>query len=145
MKSSPGFSLMELIIVMGMTVFLVGLSAAIGTQAIKNAEFDRVRELVRGELATAQADTIGGTLDDTWGVRFFPNAVTRYRGASYAARQTAYDIQTVFSNAVSVTGTADVVFTRPKGLPLAAASIVISDGTHVATTTVNAAGAISVQ
>ena len=145
MKMSFGFSLVELIIVIGLTIFLVGLTATVGTQTIRNAEFDRVRETVRTELAAARADTIGGTLDSSWGVAFFSNALTRYRGTSYATRVTTYDHQTTFANGVTMTGTADVVLTRPYGLPLAPATININDGVHSATITVNIAGAIDVQ
>ncbi len=145
MKPSPGFTLMEVLVVLGIVVLLAGMTLTIGSQTVRNTEFDRVRETIRTELAAAQADTIGGTLDSGWGVAFATGTVTRYRGTSFAARVTSYDRVTTFGNGVTISGTTDVVFTRPKGLPSAASTIVLTDGTHWATTTVNLAGGIDVQ
>lgn len=145
MRVSAGFSLVEILIVLGLTIIFVGLSATVGNQAIRNAEFDRVRELIRSELASAQTDSIGGTSDSNWGVAFFPNAITRYRGTSYAARITADDRVTTFGNAVVISGTSDVTFSRPFGLPVSPATITVSDGIHTAITTVNSAGSIDVR
>lgn len=145
MKPSPGFTLIEVLVVFGILALLAGMTLAIGSQTVRNTEFDRVRETIRNELAAAQADTIGGTMDSSWGVRVSTSTVTRYRGASYAGRVTAYDRLTTFGSGVSVSGTTDVAFTRPHGLPAAAATIVITDGVRWATTTVNLAGGIDVQ
>lgn len=145
MKPSPGFTLMEVLVVLGIVVLLAGMTLAIGSQTVRNTEFDRVRETIRTELSAAQADTIGGTMDSGWGVAFATSTITRYRGTSYASRVTVYDRLTTFGSGVTVTGTRDVTFTRPKGLPLVAATIIIKDGIHTATTTVNLAGSIDVQ
>lgn len=145
MRRQTGFTLVELLVVIGIMAVFAGITATVGVTAIRNAEFDRVRETVRNELAIAQADTIGGSLDSTWGVAFTSSTVTRYRGASYASRDISFDRISSFGNAVTLSGTTDVPFTRPTGLPNAAASIVITGGQLHATTTVNTAGAISVQ
>lgn len=145
MNISRGFTIIELLIVIGMTAIFAGFTAIVSTPAVRNAEFDRVRETVRNELATAQADTIGGTLDASWGVAFSSNSITRYRGANYATRNIAFDHVTTFGNGVVLSGATDVAFVRPTGLPMASASIVMSDGSLHATTTINAAGAIEIQ
>lgn len=145
MRTQPAFTLAELLIVLGMMVLFAGFAAAVGGPTIRNAEFDRVRETVRNELAAAQADTISGTLDSAWGVAFSSSTITRYRGASYAARNATYDRVTSYSNGVTLSGSTDVAFSRPTGLPASAATIVITSGVLHATTTVSTTGAVSVQ
>lgn len=145
MEMRPGFTLIELLIVMAMTAIFAGFAAVVSVPTIRHAEFDRVRETVRNELVAAQADTVGGTLDSSWGVAFFGSTITRYRGGSYAARVTAYDRVTSFDNGFVLSGTTEVHFQRPNGLPTAAATIVITNADLQTTTTVNTAGSISVQ
>lgn len=145
MKTLSGFTLIELLTVMGMLAFFAGLTAAVSVPALRNAEFGRVRETVRNELAAAQAFTISGTFDASWGVAFSSNTVTRYQGTSYATRNAAFDRVTTFGNSVILSGTTDVAFTRPAGIPVTDAAIVIESGALRATTIVNTAGTISVE
>lgn len=145
MRSSHGFTIVELLIVIGVFALFAGIATIVGTRSLRNTEFDRVRETIRMELSSAQADTIGGTLDSAWGVAVFPNAVTRFRGSTYATRVSAFDRTTTFGNAVIIGGASEVDFTRPFGLPASATSITYTDGVYSATTTVSTAGAIDVQ
>lgn len=144
MRSLPGFTMFEILIVMAMLVFFAGLTAAISAKALRNGEFDRVRETLRGELVAAQANSIAGTLDSAWGVAVATSSITRYRGASYATRNATYDRTTIFSGSIKLSGTTDVAFSRPNGTSTPA-TIVITDGTSFTTTTVNAVGAIEVK
>lgn len=145
MRSSHGFTLAEIVISLGIILLFVGLSAVASTQTIRNVEFDRVRNAVRIALASAQMDSIGGTLDSSWGVAFFPNAIIRYRGENFATRTTADDRTTIFRNEIVMSGSAEVAFTRPFGLPSSPAAVIMSDGLHTATATVTGAGAIEIQ
>jgi prepilin-type N-terminal cleavage/methylation domain-containing protein len=144
MNSHPGFTLTELLVALGIVASLVLMTMIVSSRTIKNSEFDRVRETIRTEITRAQADSLGGTFDSAWGVMFSATSVTRYRGSSYATRSPASDVVSSFGS-ITATGTKDLPFTRPKGLPSAAAAIVITNGTLTSTTTVNMAGAISIQ
>lgn len=145
MNTRPGFTLIELLIVMAMTAIFAGFAAVVSIPVIRHAEFDRVRETVRNELVAAQADTVGGTLDSSWGVAFSTSTITRYRGGSYATRVTANDRITSFGSGFILSGTPEVHFYRPMGLTSSTAVIVITNADLQTTTTVNTAGSISVQ
>jgi prepilin-type N-terminal cleavage/methylation domain-containing protein len=144
MNHRPGFTVIELLIALAIVAMLVFMTVVVSSRTIKNSEFDRVRETVRGELTRAQADTISGTLDSAWGAYFTATSVTRYKGSSFATRIPSVDVISSFGG-ITANGPKDVSFTRPYGLPASAATIVITNGTQTATTTVNTAGAISVQ
>ncbi len=141
----PAFTLLEPLLVAAILAVLVGLSSAVATQAIRNGEFDRARSAVRDELVSARTDTIGGTSDDSWGVAFTAHGITRYKGASYAARAAGYDLATVLSDDVRLTGSSEVAFRRPSGAPAATATIIITNGINSATATVDSLGAVTLQ
>ena len=146
MARRPGITLIEVLIVLAIMMLLGGTTSLISTQVLRNAEIDRIRESIRSELLIAQADSIAGTLDSAWGVAFTSDAITRYSGTSYAMRNPAYDRVTSFSNSsLLLTGTLDIAFVRPTGVPRTSGSIVVTDGSSTATTTVTAGGAIEIQ
>lgn len=132
--------------VMGIMVLLVGLTAAISGRSIRNSEFDRVRDTIRGELFSAQAHTMAGTGDSAWGVALFPNFITRYKGDNFITRDQAYDLVTDFQNQVIISGTTDVAFTRPFGQVSAPAQInIVDNGISVSSViTINESGAIEI-
>jgi len=157
MRTSRGFTLMEILIVFGIMLLLLGLSAVFSSQTLRNVEFNRARETARNELMTAQADTMAGTFDSAWGVKFSTttNSIIRYKARSatetgYAYRDTYFDATTTFGNSVTInpiSGVTDIPFIRPKGFPSATTtvSIKISDDTNNATITINTLGAITIQ
>ncbi|HPN15146.1 MAG TPA: prepilin-type N-terminal cleavage/methylation domain-containing protein [bacterium] len=146
MLMKPGFTLVEMLMVMGIMLLLVGLTAAISGRSIRSSEFDRVRDTIRGELFAAQADTMAGTRDSAWGVAFFPNSITRYKGDSFITRDPVFDLVTDFQNQVIISGTVDVAFTRPFGQVSAPAQITIADNelNISSVITVNQSGAIEI-
>ncbi len=90
MKIISGFTLPELLLVLGIMGVLVGITAAISNTSLKNTEFDKVVDTVRGEIFAAQSDTIAGTLDSEWGVAFFTNSIVRYKGQNYLNRDPVF-------------------------------------------------------
>ncbi len=145
MKKISGVTLVEMLIVFGIMAVLVGLTAAISNTSINNSEFDRVKDALRGELFAAQADTMAGTLDSTWGVTFGLNSITRYKGNNYEDRDTDFDLVNDFSNNVIISGADEVVFTRPYGIPVTSIELHITDGFRHATATVSHVGKIEIE
>lgn len=137
-----GFTLPEILIVIGLTALLVGLSSVLGSRSVSVQEFARIRETIRSELATAKADAAAGTRDSDWGVSVATGTITRFKGSSYASRNTAFDSLTTLPASITITSAATIVFTRPYGLPSATGTIVITGSGRTATTTVNAQGII---
>lgn len=141
-----GFTLLEILIVIGFAALLFVVSGLFQTEPrLQSLELERARELIRSDLARAQTDTIAGTEDLPWGVAFTTRSITRFAGASFATRNTSFDVATSFSSPVSISGPAEVVFGRPGGEPSAAAAITVTDGRRTYTIRVNAAGSISVE
>lgn len=134
----------ELLLVMGLLAVFVGLTAAISNTSINNSEFDRVLDSVRGEVFAAQADTIAGTLDSAWGVKFESNRIIRYKGDSYTGREEVYDLISEFDNAVRISGSDEVAYTRPFGTPVLPVQVIIEDDVRQSILTINHLGAIEI-
>jgi prepilin-type N-terminal cleavage/methylation domain-containing protein len=145
MKLISGFTLSELLLVLGIMGVLVGITAVMSNTSLKNTEFDRVVDTVRGEIFAAQSDTIAGTLDSEWGVAFFTSSIVRYKGQNYTNRDPAFDLITEFSNQVIIQNADEVAFTRPHGTPVTSVEVSIYDGLRYATATVNHIGTIEIK
>lgn len=144
-RANAGFTLLEVILVAGLMLVLVSTGIVMSTQALRNQEFGRTVELIRSEYAAAQGDAIAGTNATSWGIQIGVSSMTRFQGASYAHRNTAFDVQTDFSSAVAVTGTSSVIFQYPTGVPVNAGYATIQSNTASATVSVSRVGTIDVR
>ncbi len=139
-----GFTLVEIFVVIGLLIVIASLSATLGRQALIGQELRRTQEIIRSELVRAQGDTIAGTRDGSWGVAVNGDTITRFQGTSYATRNPAFDVTTTFGG-TTIAGPAEIVFTRPRGIPVAGGTITIMLESRSATVVVNASGAIEAQ
>lgn len=121
-----GFTLVEIIIVIGLSVVLIGSFSFLGTQTIKNQEFERVEEIIKSELFHAQARSMSGTDDSSWGVAFMENQIVSFRGPNYAQRDAEYDNIINFSNDIIISGASEVVFNRIDGGILSPITLTLS-------------------
>ncbi len=140
-----GFTLIELVIVIGLSVIIVGSFSVLGNQAIINQEFERAKEIIKSELFSAQAKSISGVDDSVWGVAFINNQIISFRGSSYAGRNIAYDNIINFSNTVSISGANEIVFDRIDGGIISPITLTISAGAQTSNISINTHGAISLQ
>lgn len=139
---AQGFTLLELSLVLAIGVVLMSASYLLSIGAIRAHEFRRTHEIVNRELWRARSDTLSNTKDSGWGVRFSANTLTRYRGSSYATRQSAEDIVHTLGGQLTFSTTTDVPFLRPEGTVSGPYVIVLTDQIRTATTTVHTSGAI---
>lgn len=90
--------------------------------------------------ATRTARTLSqtGKFDSMWGV-YFPNG-TLFAGSTYASRIVAKDVVFSLPNNVSVTGLAEVAFTRENGLPNTTGNVCVFSLTNDAYRTITIEG-----
>lgn len=138
-----GFTLIELLIVLAIGAMAIGSLAIFGNQFVATQELERAAELTKNELKAAQADSISGTFDSTWGVAIFSNYIIRFRGENFAGRIQSFDLRTDFSNALSISGPNEIVFNRLDGVPDNSAEIIFTLNNKTKTISVNSQGLIS--
>ncbi|KND51640.1 MAG: hypothetical protein ABA06_00065 [Parcubacteria bacterium C7867-001] len=138
-----GFSLLEIVLAVAL-VTLVFSGAMFAFESIP-AQHDLSDAARAGEtllwLASARARAMSE--DDSWGVHFANDAITLYKGTSFASRDTSFDER--ISVFVTVSGTTDYVFSKGTGYPLSVGETTLSSDSLVESRTISASayGAIS--
>lgn len=153
-KSQAGFTLFEMIVVMGIITMLGTLSMIVGMDGFRAYTFRSERDMVVVALEKARSQSIsnvcigGGCTDGKpHGVRVANGSYTIFQGASYGARDAAVD-ETIASQvggvAVSGAPANEVVFSQLSGNVLLPVTFTLSDGAgHSSVIDVNAEGRIA--
>ena len=141
-KNLSGFSLIEIVLV----VAIVGLLTAIGApiyQSLSNInELDVATNLLVQDLYRAQSYSRNVAHDDSWGVAINGQIISLFEGASYAARNAAFDDNYSVPGSISLSGSSQLVYAKLSGLPSGAASFNLSIPGKNRVVTVNPKGLV---
>lgn len=137
------FTLIEIIIVIALFSALVLIGVPFSQSNLAASELDAAAEVTVKSLKLTQTQSQAVKEDDTWGVRIDGHNIVQFKGASYAARDQAYDGITQFSNKTIFSGLTEVVFSKIDGLPDQSGDIVIENFGKTRTITIYANGAIN--
>ena len=151
-----GFTLVELIVVMGLGALLFGLGLPAARSFQEQRDHDVAVQGVLHALRRAQLRSMAGEDGSNLGVRLVSGTGTTYsifEGTSYAARAPSKDENLDLASSVGLsfsfpgaTSTADVVFSRVRGKPAATGTIYIySDAQPLTKVTVGSEGRIQVE
>ncbi len=139
-----GFTLIELVIVLAMLMILFAIVGTISSATLPRNQLSIEGGFVQETLRRAQALTIAGKHDTTWGVHVTSSQMTLFGGLSFATRNTQYDEVHVFPSGLTLTGLSDVVFSAPLGETTTGDMILTSDITgEDVTVSIHASGFIS--
>lgn len=123
-----GFTLVELILSVGILSMLAGLSLPLYASFYNRTNLDSTADQVAHALRRAQGFSRSANGDTTWGVRLQSGSVVVFKGASYAARDVDYD-ETISLNNITPSGVSEVVFTKLYGAPSATGTVTLTETT----------------
>ncbi|MFH1671337.1 MAG: prepilin-type N-terminal cleavage/methylation domain-containing protein [Candidatus Portnoybacteria bacterium] len=119
-----GFTLAEILIVIGILVILAALAVPAFNVFLKESDLNRSSEEIAGLLRLAQSRTISSEGGSQWGVYFTdspdPDQYILFKGMSYALRDVSFDEVYSFSENIEISaivfgGGQEVVFNRFTG------------------------------
>jgi prepilin-type N-terminal cleavage/methylation domain-containing protein len=125
--NSNGFSLIELIVVIGISLLIFNVSSS-GFNSFKthsNLEIT-VSGVVEG-IRLAQSSALSGKRDMKWGVKILPNEMIVFGGNDYQNRDTSLDEYFSFSNDIVLSGVSEIVFEKISGKTINGGDIFISN------------------
>jgi len=153
-----GFTLVELLIVIGLTIILVTATVPIYGSLQVKAQLSETSAQIAQSLRSARQNAIAGYFNNAYGVYFgntvSPNFYTIYQGTSYATRSSSFDRVNTLDNAVSIvnvsltttTGGIDINFSKGLGVPNNIGSLNLTHSVQGSSTiSVNALGKIQEQ
>ena len=144
MATAPGFSLIELMMVVGFLAIVGSFSVVFGIRAVAIQELDSARDTAMSELSLARDHAMGGSNDSSWGVMFATSSLTTFKGPSFTGRDPVFDRTTTFGSRVTFTGATSVVFLPPDGMVQATGTVLMTNGSVTTSVGVNAIGGIEI-
>jgi prepilin-type N-terminal cleavage/methylation domain-containing protein len=140
----PAFTLIEILLSLSVIAILAGVLAPVYLSFQTRNDIDIAAGAVTRTLRRAQQLSFNSEGDSAWGMNLASGEVVLFKGASYAARDSAYDEIFSIPTNISFTGTSSVVFSKFYGLPGAATTInLTSVNNETKTININAKGSIS--
>ncbi len=137
-----GFTLIEIIVVMGIIAILAGFGypmySAVRASASMVATTESVEQAVRQAHGYAMAMKNGAP----WGTYVGAGTVVVFSGATYASRDTSKDVTYVLDSGLVVSGTTEYDFAAVTGRPTSAGSTTLTIVNSSKSFTVNALGII---
>ncbi|PIS05349.1 MAG: hypothetical protein COT81_01705 [Candidatus Buchananbacteria bacterium CG10_big_fil_rev_8_21_14_0_10_42_9] len=146
-ENKIGFTLVELLIVLGILSVVAVLAVPFYQSTVVNSDFDIAADNIKKTLRRAETNAATGFQDDSWGVFFMGNSFTLYKGESFAARDTDFD-EAVGVNAIFVLSNDfndEINFEKYTGTPSANGTVTItSPNNETLLITVDAIGRVDI-
>ena len=145
---AKGFTLIEILVVMGLFALLAGLGLMVSMDTYRGSSFRADRDLFVALLQHARAQAVNnictGTCTDgaAHGVGVAAGAYTVFQGSSYGARDASQDQTFTASPMVTPSGDTEVVFEQLTGAVVSQRVIVLNGDGKVSTTTIETNGRI---
>ena len=143
MRSYSGFTLIEILLSVGVIAILSGLSLPVFRGFLVKNDLDAAEDVFVQDLRRAQVLSQAVAGDSTWGVYVQSGSITLFQGPSYSGRDPDFDEIFEISSTVVPSGVTEWVYSKFYGLPQSTGSLVLTSADGEAQTiSVNAKGRI---
>lgn len=136
-----GFSLIEIIVVTGLFVVLVGLGIAMGMETFQGTLFRSEREMVVSLLQKARSRALANTYQSAWGMCMIDDAYIIFRGTA-CVEGTATNERIPKGSRSAVTFSAPIVFAPVTGTT-AGGTVTVTEDARTTTLDINHEGTIN--
>lgn len=132
-----GFTLLEMLLVVAFVSLLVAASAPLYSRLQGSTQLHEASRELAHTLHTARTRAVARFNDEAHGVYFEADRYTLYQGASYAARDSAYDRVVVFDSALTLSSSPSITtihFSEGFGVPSATSTLTLTHNVYGTTT-----------
>lgn len=126
---NKGFTLIEFLLVIGITVILAGVASVVYGNLQVSAQLNETSAQMAQNLRLAREQSIAGLNNVAHGIKFDAGQYTLFQGASYLSREYSYDRVYPLDSALTITTTLsgnEIVFSKGVGAPSASGTITLS-------------------
>ena len=140
-----GFTLFEILIVLGILAVLMSLTLPMGLGFYGSQQLGSGSQGIVQALRKAQLQAISQERDSSFGVYLAGHNYILFKGSSYASRDPLYDEVSDIPQILNVSGLSEVVFSKLEGIPNMTGDIVLTGGGNTVKININAAGRINLE
>ena len=138
-----GFSLVELLIVIGIFMLIGNISYTVYTNTKSHYSIEIGSGSIVETLRVAQANAMHGKLDSNWGVFIGSEHITMFVGDSYNTRDSGQDVMLSLPPKLVLTGVNEIVFENITGIPSVSGTITLHNGETVMNILINEKGTLT--
>lgn len=144
MSKQRGFTLVEMLLSVSIITLLVGMSVPVYATFVGRNDLEVTRQGIVESLRRAQTYARAVKGDGTWGVAVISGKAVVFKGASYAARDAAFDENIIINSTITTSGLSEVVFTKLSGAPSTTGTATLTQTTSndSRTVSINAKGMV---
>jgi prepilin-type N-terminal cleavage/methylation domain-containing protein len=125
-----GFTLPEVMVSLATISAIAAVSIPIYQSFLARNDLDIAAATIAQISRRAQLLAEASDGDTSWGVMLQTGSVTLFKGASYAARDTAYDSAFDVPGSIAPSGLSEVVYAKFTGLPQTTGTYTITSATN---------------
>lgn len=130
-STSTGFTLLEVLLSVGLITILAGLSMPVAQRFQVQNDMTIASTTIAQNLRRAQLESQAVDGDSTWGVKIQSGSIVMFQGASYASRIATYDELFDLPTSITPSGLGEVVFAKMTGLPQSTGTVTLTDNAGV--------------
>lgn len=143
MSRERGFTLVELLLTVVIIGVIVGVTAPLYNTFLGRNDLDITQQQIVSALRRAQTYARGVNGDSVWSVEVQSAAVTLFKGATFASRDTSFDEVITLPANLTASGLGEVQFAKLSAAPNTTGTITLTTNTgEVKTVVLNAKGMV---
>lgn len=136
-----GFTLLEVMLSMAVIAALAAIGLPVYQSLQVRNDLDIAAETIAQGGRRAQVLSTASDGDAEWGLRVQTGSVVIFRGASYAARDAAYDETYDLPASIVPSGVTEVIYAKLSGAPSATGTVTLTgNNNETRTITINSKG-----